>query len=42
MDVVFWDYGRFPLANWATVGVLCLFALLDVYALFRIIIPQLG
>jgi 4-amino-4-deoxy-L-arabinose transferase-like glycosyltransferase len=33
---------RFPLAYWVTVGAVCLFALLDVYVLFRIIIPALG
>ena len=32
---------RLPLARWATVGVVCLFAALDVYVLFRIILPAL-
>jgi hypothetical protein len=33
---------RFPLTYWTTVGVVGLFALLDVYVLFRIILPALG
>jgi hypothetical protein len=32
---------RLPLARWAIVGVVCVFAALDVYALFRIILPAL-
>ncbi len=32
---------RIPLAKWLPVGVICLFAPLDIYALYRIIIPQL-
>jgi hypothetical protein len=33
---------RFPLARWLTVGVVCLFALLDIYALYRFILPMLA